>query len=549
MKKKIGIVVIIVSVLISLFPSTMALDKELYDLTASKSNVIVVIPGIVGSELIDKDNQKVWFSAGALSKRIECDQLGNPIYPLYAYNDDNYGALDTYETLYTELSTNFGDQADVKFFAYDWRLSNTKAGSNLKALVSGYSGEIILVAHSMGGLVATEYLRIATSNQRSRTTLITLGTPFTGAPKALQVMENGEMFPGIAGALTGSYVQSLIRNFPAAYQLLPTSNSNAFMQIDGKDQTNAQAWDIMETRSWANISENRGIKPMIAAAETFHSNLMQSPSQNYALSAKTSIFVSNIGYSTIQKVNYTLSEGTYKVSSYVSTNSGDGTVPSSSAQNKLPSNNVHTEVLSRYGNHTGMLSNRNTLTTVYGHIGQALYNANFISHTVENNFNSNYTENARGWIIGNDIDGRRIRVIFRGASLPTILDSSGNPCIMINDSLYCDTSITEDSFIGNCWRIDEGYQFELLNGNYTFETNTTKEEYSVEIMYMENGYFDKAIEYSITDSTSISLFLSDYSSKDISCLPKTASYSLIQKEVITPSYIATENELILMNQD
>lgn len=183
--------------------------------------------------------------------QIQCNEVGTPVYSLYAYNNDNYGALDTYKTLYDALKNKYSGQADVKFFAYDWRKTNTIAGQALKNLVAGYSGQIILVAHSMGGIVASDYLRIATASQRSRTTLITLGTPFTGAPKAVQVMENGQMFPGIAGNITSSYVQNLIRNMPAAYELLPTTRSDAYVQVNGVDQTNANAWNILRQRDWA----------------------------------------------------------------------------------------------------------------------------------------------------------------------------------------------------------------------------------------------------------------------------------------------------------
>lgn len=176
-------------------------------------------------------------------------------------------------------------------------------------MVNGYSGKIIIVAHSMGGIVASDYLRIATESQRSRTTLITLGTPFTGAPKAVQVMENGKMFPGIVGDLTSSYIQNLIRNIPAAYELLPTTRSTAYVQVNGVDQTATNAWNILKQRSWANFQSGSGLKPMMNTARNFHANLMQSNNQHYALSAGRSVFITSTGYTTVQKVNYSLSGG------------------------------------------------------------------------------------------------------------------------------------------------------------------------------------------------------------------------------------------------
>ena len=326
MKKLISLLMTIAVLLSVLQPAWAIEEAAEIDAVAASRNLIVVVPGIIGSELVDGNGAKVWVGVGGILGQIQCNEVGNPVYPLYAYNNDNYGARDTYKTLYDSLKSRYSSQADVKFFAYDWRKTNTRAGQVLKSMVNGYSGKIIIVAHSMGGIVASDYLRIATESQRTRTTLITLGTPFTGAPKAVQVMENGKMFPGIVGDLTSSYIQNLIRNIPAAYELLPTTRSTAYVQVNGVDQTATNAWNILKQRSWANFQSGSGLKPMMDTARNFHANLMQSNNQHYALSAGRSVFITSIGYTTVQKVNYSLSGGQYSVSSYVGTNDGDGTV-------------------------------------------------------------------------------------------------------------------------------------------------------------------------------------------------------------------------------
>ena len=284
--KKLVSLVMTIAILLSLSQAAWAAEEvPEIGTVATSNNVIVVVPGIIGSELVDGNGAKVWVGVGAILGQIQCSESGNPVYPLYVYNNDNYGANDTYKTLYDNLKSRYSSQADVKFFAYDWRKTNTTAGQALKNLVNGYSGKIIIVAHSMGGIVASEYLRIATASQRSRTTLVTLGTPFTGAPKAVQVMENGKMFPGIVGDLTSSYIQNLIRNIPAAYELLPTTRSTAYVQVNGTDQTAANAWNILRQRSWANIQSGSGVKPMMNTAKNFHANLLQSNNQHYAMAA------------------------------------------------------------------------------------------------------------------------------------------------------------------------------------------------------------------------------------------------------------------------
>ena len=103
---------------------------------------------------------------------------------------------------------------------------------------------------------------------------------------------------------TSSYIQNLIRNIPAAYELLPTTRSTAYVQVNGVDQTATNARNILKQRSWANIQNGSGLKPMMNTARNFHANLMQSNNQHYALSAGRSVFITSTGYTTVQKVNY-----------------------------------------------------------------------------------------------------------------------------------------------------------------------------------------------------------------------------------------------------
>ena len=71
----------------------------------------------------------------------------------------------------------------------------------------------ILLAHSMGGLVARYYLE-ALEGHRDARALITFGTPYRGAPQALEPLVNGMR----KGWLD---LTSMIRSFTSVYQLLP----------------------------------------------------------------------------------------------------------------------------------------------------------------------------------------------------------------------------------------------------------------------------------------------------------------------------------------
>lgn len=147
MKKLISLLMTIAVLLSVLQPAWAIEEAAEIDAVAASRNLIVVVPGIIGSELVDGNGAKVWVGVGGILGQIQCNEVGNPVYPLYAYNNDNYGARDTYKTLYDSLKSRYSSQADVKFFAYDWRNTNTRAGQALKSMVNGYSGKIMITSY------------------------------------------------------------------------------------------------------------------------------------------------------------------------------------------------------------------------------------------------------------------------------------------------------------------------------------------------------------------------------------------------------------------
>jgi pimeloyl-ACP methyl ester carboxylesterase len=109
-------------------------------------------------------------------------------------------------------------------FPYDWRLDNRIHARRLAALVEDrlhewrrHSGNpqarVILVAHSMGGLIARHYLEVL-EGWRSCRALITFGTPYRGSLNALNFLANGykKLFVDLTAAM---------RSFPSVHQLLP----------------------------------------------------------------------------------------------------------------------------------------------------------------------------------------------------------------------------------------------------------------------------------------------------------------------------------------
>ncbi len=311
---------------------------------------------------------------------------------------------------------------------------------------------------------------------------------------------------------------------------------------NGVDQTATNAWNILRQRSWANIQSGSGVKPMMNTAKTFHANLLQSNNQHYALSAGKSVFITSIGYTTVQKVNYILSGGQYSVSSFVSTNDGDGTVPAASAQNRLSNTDTHVVRITNSGNHTDMVSNPSALTKVYQYVSQTL--AGYSSSAIEEKDAGNVYVNEKGWVVGEGIDGRRVRVIIRGSNMPTVISSTGESCTLIGEQLYIGDEANEDNYVGECWEVSDGYQFELMRDTYKFVYDDDDEEgISVEVSYMENGYYETMQTYEIKETEGTYEL---NTGKSVQELPKMTVRDGV---VVEPSAIFNYTEVQRLNVD
>lgn len=126
---------------------------------------VIIVPGILGSE--EKNSQ--W-----------------QIDPVFH----------TYDNLYEEFSNNgYVPEKDLFTFPYEWRNSNVSNAQLLRAKIQEIKQQenwpvVDIVAHSMGGLLAREYIESNNYND-DIDQLITLGTPNNGAPEAYPKWEAG----------------------------------------------------------------------------------------------------------------------------------------------------------------------------------------------------------------------------------------------------------------------------------------------------------------------------------------------------------------------
>jgi Lecithin:cholesterol acyltransferase len=249
-------------------------------------DIVIVIPGITGSVLC-KDGTDVWApSRSALfqglrtwGQSIRDLELGPDSADLDDLNDGitaprmipdahivpGLVKIDGYSRLVREISDGFDGVTTVREagpanlfeFPYDWRRDNRVAARRLKRLVDsrlsewrekkgGKGARVILVAHSMGGLVARYYLEVLEGWQDCRA-LVTFGTPYRGSLNALDYLANGykQYFLDLT---------EVMRTFTSLYQLLPIypvvagSGSEKRVHevsIDGVCPTKAKAaWDF-----------------------------------------------------------------------------------------------------------------------------------------------------------------------------------------------------------------------------------------------------------------------------------------------------------------
>ena len=100
---------------------------------------------------------------------------------------------------YTKLVRHIEERFDVKHgenlfeFAYDWRATTAsprswprrpRAGSRRRAKSGNRDAKLILIGHSMGGLVARHFIECR-EGWRDTRTLVTIGTPYAGSLYAL----------------------------------------------------------------------------------------------------------------------------------------------------------------------------------------------------------------------------------------------------------------------------------------------------------------------------------------------------------------------------
>lgn len=216
-------------------------------------DVIVLLPGITGS-VLSKDGHDVWaLSAGAVARGVvslgrsiaslelvhgddpEADDLGDGITATRVLGDTHLipglWKIDGYGKVSAAIRRELDVVPGVNFFEfpYDWRRDNRVHARRLarcsREWLSAWrersgndDAELVLIGHSMGGLVCRQFLELH-EGWRDTRLLITLGTPYRGSVNALDFLANG--LTRRLGPVTLVNLTWLVSSFTSVYQLLP----------------------------------------------------------------------------------------------------------------------------------------------------------------------------------------------------------------------------------------------------------------------------------------------------------------------------------------
>jgi pimeloyl-ACP methyl ester carboxylesterase len=274
---------------------------------------IIIIPGLTGSELVNKDNEElVWFKP----QRSKEDDLRLPISPNLARNRDSIVARDIirkveflkflpeqeiYAKLIDSLEKRGGytegkwDNPTIKgyedtfyVFPYDWRRDNVENArlliqkvEVLKRLLKRPNLKFNIIAHSMGGLIARYASMYGNADlpagkpkptwagARNFSKVFLLGTPNEGSVQALQSLLNG--FSYVGGGFNLPFLQNLSKfdvfTLPSIYQLLPHQGTLIAYDENLKpidiDVFDVKTW---ETYNW-NVIDDEDFAKKFSAAE------------------------------------------------------------------------------------------------------------------------------------------------------------------------------------------------------------------------------------------------------------------------------------------
>jgi pimeloyl-ACP methyl ester carboxylesterase len=317
-------------------------------------DLVIVLPGISGS-VLSKDGKEVsgastaaiWQAVTSSGDSIRSlaingvddpslDDLGDGVKATGLVQDlhviPGLWKIDGYTGLVNRLRSSLQLEPGRNLFeyAYDWRRDNRVAARKLAQAAKGWldqwhaasgasDAKLVLVAHSMGGLVSQYFLEVLGGWKDTRA-LVSFGTPYRGSLNALGYLADG--FSEGIGPLKVD-LASTLATLTAVYQLLP-----AFECVDRGDG---------KLKRIGEIAGANGVDPARAAAAlAFYREIKAAAEANakdaaYQSGAYQTFPIVGIAQPTFQSAALAGGKITLLRSNEGEDYSGDGTVPRFSA--------------------------------------------------------------------------------------------------------------------------------------------------------------------------------------------------------------------------
>lgn len=263
---------------------------------------LIFVPGILGStiqahkvsalsigtDIFNKisgknytDGADGWWNAWPATAEswLEMMEFSSPSTPKYqsrclgllekANAGPEFAVQDVYILTINHLcSLGYEKDKDLFLYAYDFRYDldlianspqNISEGKSLSSFIEEVkqktsSSKVNLICHSMGGLVALNYLIIQPDRIENVDRIVLLGTPVFGSAKAFAGLSCGlppdQMYDWLAGVWTPTRLKWKVisRFFTAPYQLIPSrplvEGMDSFVSIFNQDQNYEQSHGI-----------------------------------------------------------------------------------------------------------------------------------------------------------------------------------------------------------------------------------------------------------------------------------------------------------------
>ncbi len=227
-------------------------------MSVANKMTVIVLPGITGSELLNSHGKRVWpprlptilQDFNSLHMRGDGTSLHTitPGPPIGDFYHPMLGGL---------AKQGFSTVG----FGYDWRLPNRVNAERLAEFIASCNTtDVALVAHSMGGIVALQYLANAATSAVKK--LVLVGTPLLGTPATLKLLEIGDFVPNGFGKVLRPLFNKVFRSSPAWHEILPSPEY--FTTVSPTGRTMARTFKKGQKSPEWQVSDYEGLKALLA---------------------------------------------------------------------------------------------------------------------------------------------------------------------------------------------------------------------------------------------------------------------------------------------